>query len=605
MSVVRRDPYHLTAPELAALLNPDLPLMPELEPYRANPCALAERAGLKLELAHTAANMEGIAAIPQTRYSHYRYFIKNGDRKAYEGPYFDKRRNMAILALRVFLGELHWNDLLQDYLWDICEESTWVLPAHERLDAIDLFAAETAFDLGVVLHLLGRTLDAEVRARVRREVDQRIFRFYLEHYGAEHWYLGGSNWNGVCNSSVAAAFLLLEPEPDRVARALEIVLPGLDHFLNTAFEPDGTSTEGVGYWGYGLINFVALAEMLRARSGGAIDLLDDARVRRIAAYPASLLLSGSMFAAFSDSHEVVHFNPGIITRLAERTGVHSLYNLLAQPVEFEGEWELKMMLPAALWWNGEQLPAPAIADTVLNGGGVVRLVGQMPHGPQLVTAIKAGHNHENHNQNDVGSFLVHIAGENLLTDPGPGLYSRFYFGPLRYENIFANSFGHSVPRIGGNLQSPGAQFRGELLEVELGAGDEKSAVVEFARAYAVPQLASLRRRLRLSAAGNAPGTLWLEDTFRFSESALEVEEAFVTWADVRLNGGEALIHGARHALRLTVESPAGAFFSVQALEDECRANDKPGVLKRLTLVLPPALETTVRVRMEILPLSME
>ena len=112
----------------------------------------------------------------------------------------------------------------------------------------------------------------------------------------------------------------MEPEPGRVARALELALAGLRVFLDTAFEPDGSSTEGVGYWHYGLINFVALAEMLRARTNGAIDLLDSDHIRNIAAFPAKLLLSGSNFATFSDCDDIINFNPGIIARLAERTG---------------------------------------------------------------------------------------------------------------------------------------------------------------------------------------------------------------------------------------------------------------------------------------------
>ena len=370
-----------------------------------------------------------------------------------------------MLALRVFFGETQLKDLLQDYIWDICEETTWVLPAHERRDVIDLFSAETAFDLAATLHLLGRTLDAEVRARVRCEIDQRIFQPYLAHYNNFGWYKGGNNWNGVCNSSVASAFLLLETEPDRVAQALVLTLDGLNYFLDHAFEADGTSTEGVGYWHYGLINFVALSEMLLARSGGAIDLLDSERMRRVAAYPAKLLLSGSMFAAFSDADEIIHFNPGIISRLAERTGDATLYNLLAKPVEFPGDWRLEMMLRNGLWWDGSQLDAPQIGDAVLTGGGVARLVAPLAGSDQpVIVAVKAGHNAENHNQNDVGSFLVHVQGESLLTDPGRGLYNRFYFSEQRYENIFANSFGHSVPRIAGQLQAPGHEFHGELLE---------------------------------------------------------------------------------------------------------------------------------------------
>ena len=589
------NPFSLSAAEIAAALGGEHPALPELEALRADPAALAALPGMRFELEQTAPLMAGIERIPQTRYTHYRYFIKNGDRRTYEGPYFDKRRNLGALALRVLVGETQWKDLLQDYIWDICEESTWVLPAHERRDFIDLFSAETGFDLATTLHLLGRSLDGEVRARVRSEVDQRIFQPYLAHFLNYHWYLGVHNWNGVCNSSVASAFLLLESEPDRQARALELAFAGLQHYLQVAFESDGASTEGVGYWHYGLINFISLSEMLRARSGGEIDLLASQRMKDVAGYPAKLHLSGSMFAAFSDADETTEFNPGIVTRLAERTGEPSLYNLLAKPVHFKGDWRLTMMLRNALWWDGAQLDAPAIQDAVLPAGGVARLAVERPDGLRVIAAIKAGHNAENHNQNDIGSFLVHVDGENLLTDPGRGLYNRFYFSERRYENIFANSYGHSLPRIGGQLQHEGRQHYGELGAVELG-GPVKRVTVDFPRAYAVEALSGLRRTLAL----DAQGGLLLEDQFSFSGAPLEVEEAFVTWGQVELDGASATVRGARHSLRLTIEAPAGASFAVQSLAEDCRANARAGVLQRISAVFPHAPATSVRIRMQVL-----
>jgi hypothetical protein len=190
-----------------------------------------------------------------------------------------------------------------------------------------------------------------------------------------------------------------------------------------------------------------------------------------------------------------------------------------------------MMLRNLLWWDGSQRGAPRLDDAVLPAGGVARLVVHTPAGAPVVLAVKAGHNGENHNQNDVGSFLVHVDGENLLTDPGRGLYSRAYFGPQRYENIFANSYGHSVPRIGGQLQAAGHEFGGELLGVET-AGAHKSAVVEFARAYSIEGLASVKRQLLVAAEGEQAGTIWLQYEFRFDQDASggpsEVEEALIT-----------------------------------------------------------------------------
>ena len=53
-------------------------------------------------------------------------------------------------------------------------------------------------------------------------------------------------------------------------------------------------------------------------------------------------------------------------------------------------------------------------------------------------------------------------------------------------------------------------------------------------------------------------------------------------------------------MRLTIESPEGLNFSVETLEEQCKLNAKPGVLKRISVTPPVASETQIRVRMEIL-----
>jgi hypothetical protein len=590
------DPFCLTVAEIQCLMVPGTSCLPELESARRDLDSLRRAPQTQIALKQTQSSLEGIEQIPLPTYTHYRQFVRDGDRSNFETPYFLRRSRLTAAALRLFLGQADPKDAVQDYAWAICEETNWVPPAHENV-ILDLFSAETGFMLASLLTLLGDTLDAEVRSRVRVEIERRIFNPYLRFCQLQWWYKGHNNWNGVCNSSVAATFLLLEPEPGRVARALELALAGLRVFLEAAFEPDGSSTEGVGYWHYGLMNFVALAEMLCACTNGAIDLLDSGHVRAIAAFPAKLLLSSSNFATFSDCPDVINFNPGIIARLAERTGERSLLNLLTPPASIERPAGLTMMLRNVLWWDGSYHKGGPVGDAYLPLGGVARLTTRTPQGSPVVLAIKAGHNDENHNQNDMGSFILHVDGESLLTDPGRGLYARQYFGPERYENIFANSYGHSVPRIGGQMQKEGREFCGQIVSVET-SEPVKRVELEFARAYPVTNLASAQRQITLQS-----GTVWLQDASCFSENPVEVEEAFITWLDVDANGATAVIHGQRHHLRLTIESPEGLSFSVEKLEEQCKLNAKPGVLKRMSVTLPMASETQIRVRMEIVYLE--
>lgn len=576
--------------------GPTPSLLPELDEAREDPSALREAPRTQVVLQATEELLADIEHIPQTTYTPYREFQRTGERRGYQRPYFLKRSRLWAAGIRVFLGDDSLIDVVHDYTWNICEESNWVAPAHERLE-VDLMAVGTAMGLAEMLILIGDQMADEVVQRVRDEIERRIFVPYLERHEDFWWFHGSSNWNGVCNGGIGATFLWLEEDEERLAQALAFVLEGLEVFLDTAFEEDGASTEGMGYWQYGLSNFIPFSEMLRQRTGGEIDLLSRDRMRDVAAYPLHVVLSPGRYATFSDCRPVIRLYPGNLTRLAERTGVDGLVSLMAPPAPLgDGIRHLPMMLRNLLWWDGSRPEQLIVTDSCLPAGEVVRLVAHAPDGATVVLAAKAGHNAENHNHNDVGSFILHVDGEDLLCDPGPGLYSRQYFSKSRYENVFANSYGHSVPCIGGKLQSAGREFEGELVEF---SPEEKRVVIEFGDAYPIEELRSARRELHMAAEEGKAGTIWLEDIFTFAGEPAEVEEAFVTWLDVEISGATATLRGKRHIARLTIEEPAGATFALTDLEEDSRANAKEGVLKRLTFLLGQALQVQGRVRIEV------
>jgi hypothetical protein len=598
MSAASIPPFNVTEAQLWHACTAQKASFPELEAARHQLERLRQAPQTQFVLAQTAQAMQDSEHIPQTDYTSYRAFQRSGERGQYEAAYFLKRTRLAAAALRLFFGQTDLKDCVQDYLWAICEETTWVLPAHEIV-MVDLFSAETSFVLAETLLLLGATLDSELRHRVRQEIEQRVFNPYLRFHASHWWYTADNNWNGVCNSAVAATFLLLEPEPERSIQALTIALRGLQVFVERAFETDGSSSEGVSYWEYGLMNFIALSEILYARSEGAINLLASTRLQRIAAYPAQMQLHGSQFANFSDCNERVEFNPGILVRLAERTHEASLKHLLAPPAQPGIDWRLTMMVRNILWWDGIQPSATQLNDAWLPTNGLVRLVTENARHDTIVVAIKAGHNGEHHNHNDVGSFILNVAGENLLVDPGRGLYSRAYFREQRYENIFTNSYGHSVPTINGTPQATGPEFAGHIEQVNL-QGPYKQARLEFARAYPVPELLSTQRQLLLGTEGEEAGTVWLHDTFTFSNAVSRVEEAFITWQECTIEGTTIRIHGQQYDLLLSLEEPQDTHFELQRLEKESQENKKVGVLKRLSIVLPQATEVRMHVKMQLM-----
>ena len=109
------------------------------------------------------------------------------------------------------MGDTAMLDPIQNLLWAICEETSWVVPAHEEQgpnywdinppivrtwplgahtslnrepDRIDLFAAESGAIVAETVALLGDELAPEVRQRARQEVARHIFKPYLA-YGSQ------------------------------------------------------------------------------------------------------------------------------------------------------------------------------------------------------------------------------------------------------------------------------------------------------------------------------------------------------------------------------------------------------------------------------------
>jgi len=361
-----------------------------------------------------------------------------------------------------------------------------------------------------------------------------------------------------------------------------MVIEQLARFIEHAFEADGGCLEGIGYWNYGLIHYVAFAEMLRARTDGAIDLLDQEKIRTIARYPAAVMIGPQAFASFADSHESSSVRPFLAARLGARTGATGLRGLVGDATT----WRLTGVLRNLLWWDGAKTAAPPLENVLLPVSGVARLVG--PGDVPLVLAAKAGHNNEPHNHNDVGSFIVRVGETTYLCDPGGGLYTKDYFGAGRYKNVFVNSYGHSVPRIGGALQAPGGQYKGALTQL-----GPSAVQVTFHEAYNVPGIEAATRTFAV-----AEGQATLEDVFTFEDGGLAVEEAFVTWQSVELEGRVARIVADTGVL--TIEANAGTF-AAERLEEACEANGKHEVLTRLTVDYPAAAKTTARFTMTFEP----
>ncbi len=484
--------------------------------------AVAERP--HVHAADLTARAEEAAAQgpPPLRATDYLSFFRTGRRDAHAGP--ARARNAALAALTAaecLEGRGRFLDPLLDLSWAICEETSWVMPPHLPFDGVhvlpdvespvvDLRVAGVGRQLGEMLGAHGAAMDAVTpvwRRRVQHELRRQVVEPYLA--GGIGWMTGASNWNAVCTAGAVAAALLGGFPVETQARALREALGSAQHFLR-GFTEDGGSSEGPGYWAYGVGNYCALAYYVHCATGGEVDMLADPIVPRLLAYPAGMVLSGRKVANFADCPPEVSFRSGPVAWAAERAGVPPMVALAARGAGHAPR--RGSVLDVWLAPEPGKFAPPAEAFLPELQVMVARTAGE--EGEQLVLAAKGGHNGEIHNHNDVGAFIVHWRGESLICDLGAPEYVKDLFSARRYELLGTGSRDHDVPLVNGVEQGAGEEFRASgFARVESGAS--VGVAMELSGAYPPEAgLRSLRRRLVLRR--GAPGRVELVDEVEFS-----------------------------------------------------------------------------------------
>lgn len=444
---------------------------------------------------------------PHTLLSDYARYWRDGVRTAYEGPAGElRRRTSAAVVAAALTGEREYLDAAADGLVLLCEQTTWCWAAHEsfataRQDVIadpeqpylDLGAAETAEILAWADLVLAPALDEYVpglRRRLRAEVKRRVLRPFVEDR-RWHWLgLDGHlhNWNPWIHGHVLAAALFLEDDPAEQAEIVELVVDGLDRYL-TALPADGGCDEGYAYWWNGPARLVAALELLERATDGAFDPWSLPSLAELARYPLRMALGAGWYVNVGDGP--ARPSPGqpwhLLHRWGRRIGAPDVIAHAAsyreQPIA--PRWGLGRALTGLSddeWWAARTEPLPLPRSSVLPD--VQLLVARQEEGSATgwTLAIKGGHNDENHNHNDIGSFIAALDGTPVLIDLGQPTYSATSFSAQRYDQWVVQSGWHNVPVISGRQQQPGAQWRAAGFAVRRETGRDE-AELDLSEAY--------------------------------------------------------------------------------------------------------------------------
>lgn len=537
----------------------------------------------------------------------YLEFTTTGNRRNYEGPYGRRshRLNTLLLAECLEYSGRFLPALERDIL-ALCDERSWTMPAHDsaldnfhgKLLTIDLGSSARGWLLASADYWLGDRLTPALRERLRKEVKRRILDPYLAvvregQIRGNWWMKGDSNWNAVCTAGVVCTALALLDKPEERAEVLAAMEISNPLFIS-GFTGDGYCSEGMGYWNYGFGHFVMMGLAVREATGGRLDIFQGEKLKRVAEYARGYQIQSGRSPFFADGGGGPDAGVWALLRQAYPDAVpadaptmpllrggHATVGLMAfgqEPPPTSGK---DAGLPLRTWFSDAQV---LITRSPADSG--------VPFG----AAIKGGHNAEQHNHNDVGSYTVVLDGVEMLGDPGGEIYTRRTFSRERYTSKLLNSYGHPVPVVAGKLQPTGRQSAAQVAGHDFAAALDRLELALTA-AYPVPELTDLRRAYVHDRAARA---IEITDTVRFA-SPQTFSTPLVTYRDVfRKGDGKLFLHDKKtHCVEVRIEAEGGPW----RLEEELLENPGKPSPRRLAVTFEKPV-TSARVKFLITPCAL-
>jgi hypothetical protein len=510
------------------------------------------------------------APMPAFDPERYLDYTTNGDRTRYQNINSRRWDRFKHLVLGECLeGKGRFVPAIDGTVRSLCADPSWILPAHDSGAQVfkgaspyaDLGVAMNGYQMAVAAWLLDGRLPAETTRLMRENVSTRLTGPVLgtidgtapPNVISGHWWAKANhNWNAVCTAGAVGAILATEPSPEVRAKAVDWAVKNSAVFLS-GFGKDGYCSEGLGYWNYGFGHFAVLAEVLRAQTGGRVDLFKNESVRWIAAAPARLEIADGVYPSFADC--------GLNSRPDAQLVELVKWRLVKEP--FTGRPSLPLAGTGLLYQTltelvarqeAESTEAPKRSELPLRSwfedSGVCVFRPAQPGG--MAVALKGGHNAEHHNHNDVGTTVVVWKGRPVIADPGAMVYRAETFSKDRYRLPIMGSFGHSVPVVAGFLQAAGAQCRGKLLDTIF---DPKLDLVKMDLSSAYPSSGVKKLERGWSYQRDAGGILVIHDRFEFDKPST-FETALVGLGDWYL------VAGKQRLARFVIDGGKGALLQV-------------------------------------------
>ena len=487
-------------------------------------------------------------AIPASLYLDYKI---TGNRYNFERKNNERRKVLNELAIAAIITkDKKYIPQIANGIWTLCEQSTWVLPAHVVVQkektglpdpyevVIDLGSGNAASQLSMIQFMLSEELDNYSRGickRVFAELNKRIFQPYLSRN--DFWWMGFTgqavnNWNPWINTNVLMTALYSGLGADSVGLIITKTVKSTDIFVNQ-YPDDGGCDEGPSYWSEAGGKLIRFVHVLNGLTSNPIDWKSQKLIYNMGNYITKVHIGENNFVNFADAFsksipdpESVYsygsifedaplksFGAYLFGLQKQKLDNANIIDFLETSVVFDSLTTLvpKASLPAVSWFADRQVLTARSKAGDTSG---------------LFLAVQGGHNAESHNHNDIGNFIVYASGLPVFVDAGVGSYTAQTFSSRRYELWNMQSQWHNCPTINGVMQKEGIQYKASNVKFDQN-NNGVSLFMDIATAY--PNEAAVKRYERKFDFNTVSNTLHIAENYELLESKEKLTIHFLVY----------------------------------------------------------------------------
>ena len=484
----------------------------------------------------------------------YLEFERSGNRNIMQDPF--GANNSAIAALmmaELAEGKGRFVDQLINGVFHSCEMTSWVLSAHlsaqhskrslpdYKEHVIDLTSGDMGSMLSWVYYFFHTEFDKAnpvIAERLRAELQERILDTYM-HVDRFWWmafdYKPGrlvNNWNPWCNSNVLQCFLLLEKDPEVLAKAVYRSMISVDKFINYTHS-DGACEEGPSYWGHAAGKMYDYLQVLYDGTGGKISLFDEPIIKNMGEYISRSYVGDGWVVNFADASAKGGGDGAVIYRYGKAVNSLEMQQYAAylekkkEKKTASSSRDIFRTLQTVLYANEMATATPMHQSPAYTWYPETEFC-YMGSADGLFFAAKGGYNNESHNHNDAGTFSLYLNSIPMLIDAGVGTYTRQTFSSERYNIWTMQSNYHNLPVINGAPQSFGAKYKATAVAFN---AKKKTFSANIATAY--PASACVDQWTRSYTLKK--NKLNISDRFVLNKEVAPNQINFLTWGDVDMS----------------------------------------------------------------------